>query len=30
MITPADFVAYLSENLDIVDVNAKILESLRE
>jgi signal-transduction protein with cAMP-binding, CBS, and nucleotidyltransferase domain len=30
IITPTDFVGYLRENLDIDDVNAKILESLRE
>jgi hypothetical protein len=30
IITPTDFVGYLRENLDIDDVNAKILESLKE
>ena len=30
IITPSDFVGYLKENLNIDDVNAKILESLRE
>ena len=30
IITPTDFVGYLTENLDIDDVNAKILESLKE
>ncbi len=30
IITPTDFVSYLRENLDIDDVNAKILESLKE
>jgi signal-transduction protein with cAMP-binding, CBS, and nucleotidyltransferase domain len=30
IITPTDFVGYLGENLDIDDVNAKILESLKE
>jgi signal-transduction protein with cAMP-binding, CBS, and nucleotidyltransferase domain len=30
IITPTHFVGYLRENLDIDDVNAKILESLKE
>jgi CBS domain-containing protein len=30
IITPSDFVGYLKENLNIDDVNAKILESLKE
>ncbi|HJT49811.1 MAG TPA: CBS domain-containing protein [Nitrososphaeraceae archaeon] len=30
IITPSDFVGYLKENLDMDDVNAKILESLKE
>ena len=30
IITPTDFVGYLRENLDTDDVNAKILESLKE
>ena len=30
IITPTDFVGYLRENLDMDDVNAKILESLKE
>ena len=30
IITPSDFVGYLKENLKIDDVNAKILESLKE
>lgn len=30
IITPTDFVGYLRENLEIDDVNAKILESLKE
>src|SRR5438093_3071946 len=30
IITPTDFVRYLRENLNIDDVNAKILESLKE
>ena len=30
IITPTDFLGYLRENLDMDDVNAKILESLRE
>ena len=30
IITPTDFVGYLGENLDINDVNTKILESLKE
>jgi signal-transduction protein with cAMP-binding, CBS, and nucleotidyltransferase domain len=30
IITPTDFVGYLRENLDIDDVNAKILESIKE
>jgi hypothetical protein len=30
IITPTDFAGYLKENLNIDDVNAKILESLRE
>lgn len=30
IITPTDFVGYLRENLDIDDVNAKILECLKE
>jgi CBS domain-containing protein len=30
IITPTDFVGYLRENLDIDDVNAKVLESLKE
>jgi signal-transduction protein with cAMP-binding, CBS, and nucleotidyltransferase domain len=30
IITPTDFIGYLRENLDIDDVNAKILESLKE
>lgn len=30
IITPTDFVGYLRENLDIDDVNARILESLKE
>ncbi|HZI71135.1 MAG TPA: CBS domain-containing protein [Nitrososphaeraceae archaeon] len=30
IITPSDFVGYLKENLNMDDVNAKILESLKE
>jgi CBS domain-containing protein len=30
IITPSDFAAYLKENLNIDDVNAKIIESLKE
>jgi CBS domain-containing protein len=30
IITPSDFVAYLKENLNMDEVNAKILESLKE
>jgi CBS domain-containing protein len=30
IITPSDFVGYLKENLNIDDVNARILESLKE
>jgi signal-transduction protein with cAMP-binding, CBS, and nucleotidyltransferase domain len=30
IITPTDFVSYLRQNLDIDDVNTKILESLKE
>ena len=30
IITPSDFVGYLKENLNVDDVNAKILESLKE
>ena len=30
IITPSDFVGYLKENLNIDDVNSKILESLKE
>ena len=30
IITPSDFVGYLKENLNIDDLNAKILESLKE
>jgi ABC-type Na+ efflux pump permease subunit len=30
IITPSDFVGYLKENLNIDEVNAKILESLKE
>jgi len=30
IITPSDFAGYLKENLDIDDVNATILESLKE
>jgi CBS domain-containing protein len=30
IITPSDFVGYLKENLNIDDINAKILESLKE
>jgi signal-transduction protein with cAMP-binding, CBS, and nucleotidyltransferase domain len=30
IVTPSDFVGYLKENLDIDDINAKILESLKE
>jgi CBS domain-containing protein len=30
IITPTDFVGYLRENLDIDDVNAKLLEYLKE
>jgi signal-transduction protein with cAMP-binding, CBS, and nucleotidyltransferase domain len=30
IITPTDFIGYLRENLGIDDVNAKILESLKE
>ena len=30
IITPSDFVGYLKENLNIDDVNTKILESLKE
>ncbi|HET7390588.1 MAG TPA: CBS domain-containing protein [Nitrososphaeraceae archaeon] len=30
IITPTDFVGYLKENLNIDDVNSKILESLKE
>ena len=30
IITPSNFVGYLKENLNMDDVNAKILESLKE
>src|SRR5438874_2981571 len=30
IITPSDFVGYLKENLNIDDINAKILEALKE
>ena len=30
IITPSDFTGYLKENLNVDDVNAKIIESLEE
>ena len=30
IITPSDFTGYLKENLNVDDVNAKIIESLKE
>jgi predicted transcriptional regulator len=30
IITPSDFVGYLKDNLDIDDVNARIIESMKD